>query len=360
MDKKLRIAFILERLGNGGAERVTAALANFYCENDLADVHVFTYISEENEYKLNSSVKRHTLNANKGRVRDLVSKVEYLTREIRKIAPDVVISLATPKTSILLFVLSVYRKYKLIISERNDPNQYPKEKMYKFLRNIAYKRSEGVVFQTEEAKHCFSNAIQAKSIVIPNPISAGLPIRTDGSEREKRIVNFCRLEPQKNIRLLIDAFADVHKKYPEFILDLYGDGEEKKSLIEYAAQLHLEDDIYFHGFEKDIHNKIINAYMFVSSSDYEGISNSMLEALAIGLPTICTDCPIGGAHMAIVNGENGILVPVKDRKALHEAMEKIIQNKELMNHLSQNAMRIRDKYSVSQIANKWLDFIKQI
>lgn len=96
----------------------------------------------------------------------------------------------------------------------------------------------------------------------------------------------------------------------------------------------------------------------VSSSDYEGISNSMLEALAIGLPCICTDCPVGGAKMVIKNNINGILIPVGDQKALEQKMILLAENDELIEKLSQNAVKIRTKLSISNIADEWISFIE--
>ena len=97
--------------------------------------------------------------------------------------------------------------------------------------------------------------------------------------------------------------------------------------------------------------------MFVSSSDYEGMSNSMLEAMAMGLPCVCTDCPAGGARAVIKDGENGLLTPVGDSHALYLAMKKIAENPGLANKLSQNSVKIRNKQSVDKIIKKWMELI---
>ena len=97
--------------------------------------------------------------------------------------------------------------------------------------------------------------------------------------------------------------------------------------------------------------------MYVSSSDYEGISNAMLEALAIGMPCVCTDCPIGGANATIRNGENGLLVPIKDKESLYKAMKEIIEDPALATKLSANATKIREELSLDQIARRWEELI---
>ena len=97
--------------------------------------------------------------------------------------------------------------------------------------------------------------------------------------------------------------------------------------------------------------------MFVSSSDFEGMSNSMLEAMGMGLPTICTDCPAGGARAIIKDHENGILVPIKDVESMYRAMKEVAENKELAEKLSVNGTKLRDELSVDKIVSQWLEVI---
>ena len=110
-------------------------------------------------------------------------------------------------------------------------------------------------------------------------------------------------------------------------------------------------------FDATLHKKILDNAMFVSSSDYEGMSNSMLEAMAIGLPTICTDCPAGGARTIIHDHENGLLVPVRDVQALANAMLKVIENPSLAQHLSMNGAKLRDVLNAETIAKRWMELL---
>ena len=97
--------------------------------------------------------------------------------------------------------------------------------------------------------------------------------------------------------------------------------------------------------------------MFVSSSDFEGMSNSMLEAMAIGLPCVCTDCPAGGARAVIEDGKNGLLVPVNDAIALSDAMKRVASDTIFAEKLSKNASNIRKNQSVEKIIDKWMAII---
>jgi glycosyltransferase involved in cell wall biosynthesis len=87
------------------------------------------------------------------------------------------------------------------------------------------------------------------------------------------------------------------------------------------------------------------------------MSNSMLEAMAIGLPCVCTDCPAGGAGAVIKDGENGLLTPVSDAHALYLAMKKVAENPELAKKLSANSVNIKENQSVEKIIKEWMDLI---
>lgn len=141
--------------------------------------------------------------------------------------------------------------------------------------------------------------------------------------------------------------------FTDYRLVIYGDGPEREDILSYIKLRNLSDSVdLFHNCS-DVHEKIIKSSMFVSSSNYEGLSNSMLEAMAIGLPTICTDCPCGGARMVIKNNINGLLVPTGDKDSLAVAMEKIAKNQQLSQKLSNNSKKLRDMLSLDKIAKQW-------
>ena len=357
-----KIVFVLEQLYGGGAERVTNALANEICQRDDYEVHILTYIKDEqNEYPRNNRVIRHNMGLvydNKHRLQAIAAKIKFLRTNIRNIAPDCVISLAMSKTAVLLFCAMLGTNIPLVLSERNDPVCFPSSKVVRLLRQLCYRNCSGVVFQTSQAKSFFSTAIQKNSVVICNPITSNLPAIFEGV-REKQIVNFCRLHKQKNLDLLIDAFAEVLKSFPDYSLCIYGEGPEREHLTQKIHDMSLSDKVFLPGYSDDIYHTIRKMSAFVSSSDYEGISNSMLEAIAIGIPTVCTDCPAGGAREIIQDGINGFLVPTRDVTAMSEAIKKILSSPELSQSLSREGYVLRDKISVKIIAEQWCQFIEK-
>jgi glycosyltransferase involved in cell wall biosynthesis len=225
-----------------------------------------------------------------------------------------------------------------------------------------YTRADKAVFQTVEAKAVYPKHVADKGLVIENPIKRDLPESYHG-ERNKVITTFCRISEQKNLPVMIDAFAKLYKEYPEYTLRIIGDAPNEEGvrvrnqIVEQMKRLGIESAVEMVPFMDRVHEAIINDAMYVNSSDYEGMSNAMLEAMAIGMPVVCTDCPIGGAHAAIQHGENGLLVPVKDSQALYMAMKQIVEDEEFSKKLSENAAKIREKLSLENIANQWMELL---
>ena len=354
------ILFVVDRMSQGGAERVVAALANEMFLHKGKKIFIATYSQTKEEYYLHDGITRFCYQKIRGgRIKKICNRFFYLQKCMRETNCDCVISLGTPRITFMVCLARFFcKKIKLIVSERNDPRQFPCGIFWRVLRTLSYYLCDGIVFQTDEAKSFFSDRIQRRSTVILNPITESLPLRFDGP-RESRIVNFCRLEKQKNLPLLIEAFAIIAKDFPNYILEIYGDGSEKNHLKELIALRHLEDKIFLKGFCSDIHNAILKASLFVSSSNYEGISNSMLEAMALGIPAICTDCPAGGARMVIENEVNGMLVPVGNVEVMSETMKYLLANKNLHKKISEKSAKIRESLDVDVISGKWITFCER-
>ncbi len=264
--------------------------------------------------------------------------------------------------SIFLSLLAKRKSTKLIISERGDPAQsLASATTMAFIKN-EFSKADGFVFQSPDVQKWYEMNSPVRGKVIFNPVKSDLPEAFDG-ERKKRIVNFCRISAQKNLIMLVDAFAEFHKAFPEYELDIIGDavGNDAEGYVEkvnsHIIKNKLEEFIHILPARKDIHEAIRNYAMFVSSSDFEGMSNSMLEAMAIGLPCVCTDCPAGGARAVIKDGENGLLTPVGDAHALCLAIKKIANNPDLAKKLSSNSVEIKKEQSVEKIIKEWMDLI---
>ena len=263
--------------------------------------------------------------------------------------------------SIFLSLVSACPDTNVVISDRGDPRMiFPNPTNAAFIRK-KYGRANHMVFQSPDARKWYVENIGIDGPVIFNPVKGDLPEPYSG-ERKKRIVNFCRICRQKNPFLLLDAFEKFHDGHPDYELWLYGDEEptEKEYVQDFLKAVSgskCSSAIHIMPAISNIHETIRDCAMFVSSSDYEGMSNSMLEAMALGLPTVCTDCPAGGARAIIEDGVNGLLTPVGDADALYKAMKEIAENPALAKKLSENGVKIRETQNTERIIKKWTEIV---
>lgn len=353
----MKVMFIVSQLGGGGAERVISVLANRFVDIGW-DVDILMVYRKPIVYELNEKINLTYMDSQRGRFIGSIEQIFSLHKFCKKSHADVFISFLTI-VNMVSILANIGNNTPLIISERNDPYQKPKAKWLRSFRNFLYRFAEGNVFQTPDAKEYFEKKGIKNGIVIPNPLKENIPERFNGI-RKKVFVTAVRLEEQKNLPLLIKSFKRIYDEHPQFSLLIYGDGPDKNSLIELCKELNLKSSVEFKGFSKSLHSEIIDSFAFVLPSNYEGLSNSMLEALALGIPTISTDHPIGGARMFIKNGVNGILIPVNDETSMISAMEYLIDNPDKADLFSQNAIAIRKQLSVEAIAAKWINYINNV
>lgn len=362
------IMFIMTKLGGtgwGGAHKVSVMLANYLAQNGYK---VSFSVSEpsQQDFPVDPKIKICCLSDmyRAGSIRELnnIKKLFSFRKLCKTENIDVIIGF-TSNMAVYSILATVFSKRKTIISERTDPHIEPQKKILRGVRNLLFCFADKIVFQTPGAKDYFPKVVRNKSIIIPNPISDTLIPKYNG-EREKRIINFCRIAPQKNLKMLLDAFNMFSQKHDDYELEIYGDSTKndtyKNELLKYAKKLPCYQKIHFYPACSNIHEKVKNAKMFVSSSNYEGMSNSMLEAMAIGLPTIVTDCKNGGERMCIKNGENGLIVPVQNPEALTAAMLQVVDEPGVCEKLSQNGSKIRERFSLLKVFDVWNEIIDKI
>ena len=356
----MKILFYIGNLRKGGAERVVATLSNKLVKEN--EIIVVTTTDEKIEYNLNKNIKLFSLKNFDGNKSPIVKNLIYLKRlkkYINEINPDIILGFL-PEPSYRLLLLKPFIKSPVIISDRNDPKMEYASLKNRTVMKTLYKRADGFVFQTEEACNYFSKKIQDKSIVIANPVDDRFLKTKYVGEKSTEFVNVGRLNEQKNQVFLIESFKDVVKKYPNYKLLIYGDGNLKNELNMYIENNKLNNNVKLCGNVDDIENILKGKKCFILSSKYEGMPNALMEAMAVGVPCISTDCPCGGPRELIKNNVNGLLVKNNNKKELVSAMYKIIENNEMCKEMSLNAKKNMDNYSCDKIVKKWFDFMKEV
>lgn len=355
-DKIKKIVFVIPDMAGGGTERVVALLANEYCKRGI-EVAILLFAGHETVYPLEDKVEVVSIGApSKGSIRVRIERIRKMRKYYQENQSCQIWSFSV-MGAVFSVIAAWGQKHYFLVSERNDPNKYD----HKRIRNFFYRFADVIVCQTEDALKSFPKGIAGKATVIPNPVDIGGLKPYDG-EREKRVVAVGRLQPQKNHKLLIQAFASFVEEYPDYTLELYGKGEQEAELKSLALQLGIEKKVVFCGFSGRVKEAINSAAMYVLSSDYEGISNSMLEAIALGIPVIATDCPIGGSRMYLEDGQNGLLVPVGEVDPLAAAMKRIAKDNMFAGQLGMEGRKLLEKNRVDQIADCFLhahDFVRK-
>lgn len=357
----MKILFLTYHLGSGGAERTTVYLAEYMAEQGHKTT-VLTF-SEEQFYTSKELVDVETLHI-PTRFSSTVERYKYMflrwksVREyVKKHRPDMVISLMPHNAK---YLVGLKRKigFKLVTSERINPAVVERKALK--LRKRIYRKSDGIIFQTQRARDFYPEEIREKGVVIHNAV--GNPYVYDVQKIQKRkpkISAMGRLTDQKDYGTLIRAFLPITEKYPAYTLEIYGQGPDENKLKTLTKELGIEKQVHFCGAHEDAILKIADSACYVMSSKYEGMPNALMEAMAVGLPCISTDCPNGPAEL-IQNEENGLLVPVGDVEALAAAMFTMIERKTLANKCGENAKHILETHSLEKNAKAYLDYILKI
>ena len=360
----MNVVFLTNSVGYGGAEKIMNFVTDYLstCGHTVTIVNYDTVQSDIAKYpqSLNSSVRVITLDGddNKSHLSRIL-KTRSITKEVQA---DVILAF-TMFPNFYAKIISMLTGVPSIMSERGDPNitftDNPKDKFIRYVIN----KSKGAVFQTEYAAKYYSKQLQKRGIVIPNPIFlSGTDIPLVGiKERDKTVVSVGRLQNvQKRYDIMLYAFKDFSNKYTDYTLKLYGSGEDEAFIRELICKLELTDKVVLMGAIKNPINHIYNAGMFLITSDYEGIPNALLEAMAAGLPVVATDCTPGGARMLITNNENGQLVPLRDVKAITEALIKYASDLDFANKCANNAKNVLNIYDPAKIGAQWVTYISRI
>ena len=230
--------------------------------------------------------------------------------------------------------------------------------MGKFVGKVLMPMAEGCVFQTEEEKRWFPMRLQKKGRIIMNQVNESFfDVHHSGERRD--VVTVGKLRAQKNQALLIRAFSRIAGEIGDNLL-LYGAGELENELRGLIESLHLSERVKLMGLSTDVANDIKDAKCFVMSSDYEGLPNALLEAMALGLPCVSTDCEGGGPAMMIENGVNGLLVPMRDEKALADAMLCMLRNPEEAERMGRAARETAEGFRPDAIFVRWKQYAEDI
>ena len=320
-----KVTFAIGSLFGGGAERVVSVWASMLAEKGYK-VSVLLYARMENEYPISDKVNVVPIAESTKACNDMsiIKRLRLFRKALKKLKPDVVISFL-PVVQVYTRIACIGLRIPRIETVRISPWHAGMDgtKFSKLWRNC-FETSKAVILQSEGQKPFFSKKVQAKSVVIPNPINE-IYInneKTTYNASSHKVVAAGRLSSQKNYKMMIDAISIVKEQYKDVGLSIYGVGELEEELGAYIKKSGLENSVKLMGRTNELYKVYEESDVYVMSSDYEGLPNALAEAMAIGLPCVSTDCKTGPSDL-IDNGQNGFLIPCGDVNALAEKIKTI-------------------------------------
>lgn len=346
----MKIAFNISKLSYGGGQRIIIALITELVKRGY-DVVCYTW---------NNSIVGEPFPCpllsfgNEKNMHPLLRPIEkYLAvkRALKRDGIDVFVSFGNEP-----YVTAACRteKVKQIFSLRVDPRELPKSRFQRMTYKYMLKSASGIVFQTKEVMDYYDESVHKKAIVIPNPIMDELP--EPEAIKNHKISAVGRLMVQKNFDLLLDAAHECDLK--DFCIHIYGSGELERHLREKVATYHLEDKVVFEGFVCKVVEHVKNSSIFVLSSNWEGMPNALIEAMAMGVACIATDVATGGSRFLIQDGENGLLIPVGDKDALARALQHLIDDESLRIRMGEQAISVRKRLEKEAIIDQWVRLLE--
>jgi glycosyltransferase involved in cell wall biosynthesis len=298
---------------------------------------VFLYLSKQYRYK-------HLLKEELMRIRPDIT-ISMLRREINFLTeiPD-----GSKKIGELHVNRTNYRNF-----EANDSNALKCLFAKFWMRSLVgkLKRLDQLVVLTNKSKALWPELSNVS--VIPDPITIKVKSEVMKSEKcSKRIVTIGRYVYQKGYDLLLQVWAEVEKHYPDWRLDIYGQGD-RTNYCQLMCDLGVDADrCHLNGPVEDVVKVYQDSSVFVLSSRFEGFGLVLVEAMACGLPVVSFDCPAGPDEI-ITDGYDGLLASAGDVHALAEKLMVMMADENLRKRLGEQARQSAQRYDMASVANQW-------
>lgn len=353
----ITIIFALPNMASGGAERVVSILANNIVTHHLS-VKVWLYYGTTIHYDLDPKVCVDSLNFGHLSVLQRIHQLRIKLKDVKASCNNVIFIPFLTSILNISIVAKIGLGIPIIACERNNPYVKGEKGWKRFLVELPFRFAQHCIFQTQEARLYYSHVPDRKCSIVINPVNQS-DYLWEGKLDYEHLVSVCRMHEQKNLPMTLDVIETLKQNEGNVHLSIYGEGELKDYIEKEIQRRGLSLNISLMGVTKSITKVLSQSSVFMSTSNYEGISNSMLEAMSVGMPIICTDCPIGGARLLLKDGA-GVLVPVNDRETFTKELEQLINDSQKSRLMAATARNTALKYTPVCISNQWLSIIKSL
>lgn len=357
---KKKIAFYLASMRKGGAERVISNLATHFVRQGYEVLLVTTHKAEV-EYEVPTEVIRIISEPSKeelsdGRIHNFVIRFKKLRGIWKKEKPDVIVSFIG-KNNMMALLTSRLLPVKVAVAVRGEPHEEYYNRSLRMVARYLFRLADGVILQTSASREFFPKAVRKKAVILKNPINPLFFREAYEGEREKTIVAVGRVDKNKNHELLIRAFILLAEEFPAYRLVIYGEGEERENLLRLVRDSGLTERIDLSGAVDDVVEAIYKTGVFVLSSNTEGMPNTLMEAMALGLPVVSTDCPCGGPRELIEHGVNGLLTPVGDVNKMKENLQMLLKDLQKAKEMGKRAQKTCESFQPEKVVQEWEEYL---
>lgn len=358
-----KIALFISSLQKGGSERVMVNLAEYFYQKQY-EVVLVTQYKQDVEYEINPDIRRiysepQEEYLNNNRIHNFCVRFSTLRHIWKTEKPDIILAFLG-KNNLMAIGTSRFLPTKVVVSVRGEPTMEYPTKVMQAIAKFVFTFADGVVLQTGLAREFFPKVIQKKAIILPNPLNPVFVQNRYEGVREDFVVAVGRLDENKNHAMMIHGFAKIAEEFPTVKLVIYGEGNKRKELEQLVKEKGLEERVLLPGYITDVVSHIKAAKCFLLTSNTEGMPNSIMEAMALGIPVISTDCPCGGAATLIQHEKNGMLIPVGDAYALADALRRVLADTEFAQILSDNAYESSKGFEPAKVNEKWEKYLDTI
>ena len=334
--------------------RVLTLMANYWAAQGK-DVTITYVIAEEVGFDIDARIKligQETYKESKNFLEGLFANLKRIMRLrqiIKETKPDVLISFTT-MCNIVAYFAKLGSAVPLVISERTNPLAYPLNAVWSRLKHRAYKGADALVLQTQGVQSQYQ-IYSTPQYIIRNPLILPTHIPPIESYNSKILITVGRLDTYKNVQLLVKAFAKTNQK--DWSLWIIGrDAGEQKNIEQDIETLDITKQVRFFGNQTNVFSYLSKASIFAMTSRVEGYPNALLEAMAMGLPAVSTNCDFGPSEI-IEEGKSGFIVPLDDEKTFAEKLLLLMQSESLRQEMGQNARSVNVTHSLSAVMQQW-------
>jgi glycosyltransferase involved in cell wall biosynthesis len=373
----MRITLVIAGLGGGGAERVCVNLANAWATRGYeATLLTISQNKRTPAYTIDASVERRDAGLPRAPTGDEVdhndvvsivhllgdARCPQLIKEITPLAmlrheildtrPGVVVSFID-RTNVRVLAAMAATGVPVVACEQTDARRVSLGE-WQGAREELYRRAAAVV-APDPAIAQWLGAKGARAWAIHNPLVAPANPKHRSQNGQRKIVTLSRLSAEKRPEFLVRSFASIAPQFPDWRLEIYGDGPQR-NMLEHLVEKLAPNRIHFRGFSNEPYDVLATAALFVSASRLEGFGNAIWEALACGVPVVAMDA--GASVRALVrHGVDGIIVTQQTMSALADALASLMSDENRRDAYASRAPEVVERFSFESALEKWEELL---